>query len=127
MLTSDAKLDSHADIDGFHRRLYRTVERLRPAITDGANADAVARAVRILYARMERHFTVEEEIVAVNAPGAHPSLKADHSKLLAILWQLGSMPTADGATRTRLFHQFEAALARHDRELEGPLFSETFH
>ena len=127
MLISDDTLDTAAEIDGVHHRLYRAIDRLEPIITNGVNEDAVMRAIHLLYARMERHFTVEEDLAEVNAPAACPALKADHGKLLAILWQMSIVPVDDGATRTRMLRQFEAALTRHDRDLDGPLFSATFH
>ncbi len=127
MLTSDKDPDAGPEIDGFHLRLYRALDRLEPIVTASPTEETVTRAIRSLYARMERHFAVEEDLAATNSPAAYPRLKADHGELLALLWQMGGVPMADAAARTRLYHQFEAALARHDRDLDGPLFAVTFH
>ncbi len=122
MLTWDHE-DCDPAMEAEHTRLYRMMNRLEPMITDSPSEAIAARAIHVLQVRMADHFHVEEELFITADWTSRQVMIRDHRELLAMLATLADMPAHDGAARRDLFTAFLQALARHDNDVDAPLFS----
>jgi len=105
-----------------HDQLYAKLARLEPIIVEDRRPASVQRAVTVLFRRMAAHFAMEEEFAAVAAPQSCGLLQHEHFELLAMLARLREIPPARRDQRERAYRDFVGALARHDAELDVPLF-----
>lgn len=115
--------DCHPLIEAEHHRLYRMMDHLQPAIFDEDNHVRTARAIAALKDRMTDHFRMEEELFITADWSSRQVMMRDHRQLLAMLTVLADTPLADVTKRRRLFTDFLEALARHDNDVDAPLFS----
>jgi hemerythrin len=118
---------SDPEIEVEHHALYARLAKLEPVIVDGQRDASVARAVHILFERMARHFAMEEELAMVSSPQACSALKHDHFEILGILARLRAVPCSWQQERQRLYREFRLALAKHDREVDVPVFQTFMH
>ena len=80
-------------------------------------------AVDILIERMKLHFGLEERSAAKLDMESHDILREDHAELLKLLIQVKeSMRQRNGAEAQIRLQAFIAALAKHDQEVDIPLF-----
>lgn len=110
-------------IEAEHTRLYRMMNRLEPVINDSHSETTVARAIHVLQVRMADHFHVEEELFVTADWASRQVMIRDHHELLGMLAALAAIPPEDGTARRNLFTAFLQALARHDNDVDAPLFS----
>lgn len=113
----------HPLIEAEHHRLYRMMDLLRPVIVEDDDYLRAAQAIDALRARMAEHFRIEEELFITADWSSRQVMIRDHQGLLAMLAALADLPPADGNGRRRLFGDFLEALARHDDDVDAPLFS----
>jgi hemerythrin len=106
-----------------HRQLYGTLAQLQPVLlADDEDEAVVSQAVKALYERMARHFSAEEEVAARFGPVSCGMLKYEHRNIMSMLARLRALPYGQPEARRRLFQEFVQALARHDREIDMPIF-----
>lgn len=110
-------------IDEEHHRLYRMMNRLEPVIVADGDCGRAAKAIRILCQRMAEHFHVEEELFVTADWASRQVMIRDHRDLLAMLATLADIPEQEAGRRRALFAAFLEALARHDNDVDAPLFS----
>jgi len=115
--------DCDPAMEAEHTRLYRMMNRLEPVITDSQSEAMVARAIHMLQERMADHFHVEEELFVTADWTSRQVMIRDHHDLLGMLAALAEIPPHDGEARRKLFTAFLEALARHDNDVDAPLFS----
>ncbi len=127
MLTWNDASDSDRLVDEEHHKLYRMMNRLEPAILAADKPEALERAIGMLYQRMAQHFDYEEELAFGITPDEFAVLHKAHKAILDLLARLRALPVGDMDARRRMFGEFQAALARHDNEIDMPLFSKAMH
>lgn len=106
-----------------HHRLYRMMNQLEPAIVGDGGGSKAAKALHILRERMAYHFHVEEELFVTADWSSRQVMIRDHQELLAMLAALAELPPGETERRRILFTAFLEALARHDNDVDAPLFS----
>jgi hemerythrin len=114
--------DVDPEIEREHVELYEAVAKLEPEIMDGQRAHSVARVMRKLHERFQQHFAAEEDVVSLGAPEALTMLRDAHATILAMLDRLCQMPVEAANDRRALYAEFRDVLARHDTEVDAPLF-----
>jgi hemerythrin len=110
-------------IDEEHHRLYRMMNRLEPVIVGDDGGARAAKAIHVLQRRMADHFHVEEELFVTADWASRQVMIRDHRDLLAMLDVLADVPAEEAGRRRSLFAAFLEALARHDNDVDAPLFS----
>ncbi len=111
------------EIDAEHKKLNQMVSSLAAVVKNDSGLGLSTEAVAILIERMKLHFGLEECSAARIDPESHAILHEDHANLLALLMQVkDSMDRRDGDEANRRLQAFIAALAKHDSEIDIPLF-----
>ena len=111
------------EIDAEHAKLNQMVSSLAAVVKNDATLGLSTEAVDILIERMKLHFGLEEHSAAKLDMESHDILHEDHAQLLKLLMQVKEcMKLRDGAEAQTRLQAFVAALAKHDQEVDIPLF-----
>ena len=111
------------EIDAEHMKLNQMVSSLAAVVKNDSGLGLSTEAVDILIERMKLHFGLEERSAARIDTETHDILRADHAELLILLAQVkDSMTRRDTAQASDRIKAFITALAKHDAEVDIPLF-----
>lgn len=104
-----------------HEKLGRMLASLSAVIATGATEIIVREAIDVLRERMRLHFRLEEQVAARADSASRTLLEAGHAHLLEMLDGMMRVAGQPAELRTRL-DAFKAAAARHETEVDDPLF-----
>jgi hemerythrin len=111
------------EIDAEHAKLNKMVSSLAAVVKNDATLGLSTEAVDILIERMKLHFGLEERSAAKIDAESCDILREDHAELLKLLMRVkDSMRQRDSAEAQTRLQAFVAALAKHDAEVDIPLF-----
>ena len=111
------------EIDAEHKKLNQMVSSLAAVVKNDAGMGLSTEAIDILIERMKLHFGLEERSAERIDQECHAILREDHAGLLTLLLRVkDSMTHRDAAEAENRLKAFIAALAKHDAEIDIPLF-----
>ncbi|MEW5729850.1 MAG: hypothetical protein AB1918_18615 [Pseudomonadota bacterium] len=114
-LTHDARVDEE------HARLRETLRALRAVVLHCREPALLAEATDVVRARLKVHFH-DEEVAAETDPEAAEILREDHRALLRMVDRLRMLTAASHAERKVAMAELFAALEKHEREVDVPVF-----
>ena len=111
------------EIDAEHAKLNQMVSSLTAVVRNDTTLSLSTEAIDILIERMKLHFGMEEHSAAKIDPETRDILQEDHGELLRLLAGVKeAMAKRDSATAQNRLKDFIVALAKHDAEVDIPLF-----
>lgn len=114
-LTHDARVDEE------HSRLRETLRALRAVVLHCREPALLAEATDVVRARLKAHFH-DEEAAAATDPEASEILREDHRALLRLVDRFRLLAAASHAERKVALAELFAALDKHEREVDVPVF-----
>ncbi|OAN44816.1 hypothetical protein A6A04_08360 [Paramagnetospirillum marisnigri] len=111
------------DMDAEHRKLNQMVASLNAVVANDSGIGLDVEAADILHERMRLHFQLEESSARKSDSEAAAILHEDHARLLGLLTQIrAAMAKGDKAAAKDQLRSFNSELAKHDAEIDIPLF-----
>ena len=111
------------EIDAEHAKLNQMVSSLAAVVRNDATLGLSTEAIDILIERMKLHFGLEERSAAKIDLESCDILHEDHAELLRLLAGVkDAMAKRDSITAQNRLKDFIVALAKHDTEVDIPLF-----
>ena len=111
------------EIDAEHTKLNQMVASMAAVVKNDATLGLSAEAIDILIERMKLHFGLEERSATKIDPQSRDILHEDHGELLKLLERVKeAMSRRDRAEAQTRLQTFITALAKHDAEVDIPLF-----
>lgn len=87
-----------AAIDNQHKEIFKRVDRLAAACSDGKGKDEVLRLLLFLEEYVKEHFAAEERLQMRHAYPEYVAHKSQHSRFMTDVARLTSEFRAEGAT-----------------------------
>jgi hemerythrin len=110
-------------IDDEHQKLHQMISSLTAVVARNASLGLGMEAVDIMTERMKLHFGLEEQAMGGADPDSCSILHEDHQRLLGLLRQIRQvMGNGHYEEATALARLFSSELAKHDQEIDVPLF-----
>ncbi len=119
---ADEWVTDYDDTDHEHAKLFDTLRSVRAVVLHCREPVLLAEALDVMRARMKAHFTVEEREAATTDAEAADILRQDHRALLRMVDRMRLLTATSTAERKVAMAELFAALQKHDREVDAPLF-----
>ena len=110
------------EVDHEHRELIEEINALHAAMQEGADHDAVVRALGEIYAQIAAHFALEEKMMRITRDPALIEHKQDHETLLDDLRDIMDEVEDDGTfDEAQLARDLERWFSDHFRTHDAKL------
>lgn len=109
-----------------HEKLGRMMASLSAVIARGGTEVILREAIDVLRERMRLHFRMEEAVAARADADSRALLESGHAQLLGMLDGMLRLTGKPAELRARL-DAFREAAARHEDDVDGPLFRRLGH